>query len=73
MLIPLDELTQEQTEIVETAAEMLYGLIHARYIITSRGLAQMVSNYSTNMGIIGILYYCRNGIAFLVCQLNRSN
>jgi len=41
-----DELTEEQTEIVESAAEMLYGLIHARFIITSRGLAQMVEKYN---------------------------
>lgn len=43
--IPLDSLSEEQHEIVETAAEVLYGLIHARYILTTAGMNKMYEKY----------------------------
>ncbi|MBW0472074.1 hypothetical protein O181_011789 [Austropuccinia psidii MF-1] len=40
-----DELEEVSRSSVESAARHLYGLIHARYIITSRGLAKMLDKY----------------------------
>lgn len=38
-----DEMDDEMRDNVEAQARLLYGLVHARYIITTRGLAKMVS------------------------------
>ncbi|KAK1372460.1 Casein kinase II subunit beta [Heracleum sosnowskyi] len=40
-----DVFTEEQHDLVETAAEMLYGLIHVRYVLTTKGLAAMLEKY----------------------------
>jgi casein kinase II subunit beta len=40
-----DMLTEEQHEMIDSAAELLYGLIHARFIITNRGLHAMYDKY----------------------------
>ncbi|KAJ3436125.1 casein kinase ii subunit beta [Anaeramoeba flamelloides] len=47
----LESLTEEQEETIESSAEILYGLIHARYILTDEGMRKMAKKYQK--GIFG--------------------
>ncbi|KAF4732933.1 casein kinase 2 regulatory subunit, partial [Perkinsus olseni] len=40
------QLDTSKEDAIESAAQMLYGLIHARFLLTSRGMQAMLDKYS---------------------------
>lgn len=42
---PQDRLSDEQQELVENDAENLFGLIHARYVLTNQGMHAILEKY----------------------------
>ena len=42
-----DEYNDSQLEFIEQSAEILYGLIHARFILTNTGIQKMISKWKS--------------------------
>lgn len=59
LILDVESSLEEQNELVESAAEMLYGLIHVRYILTTKGLAAMLEKYkNAEFGRCPRVYCC---------------
>lgn len=57
-LEPETPVEQSDVALIEHAAELLYGLIHARYIITKQGMIAMAKKYENNCFGSCPRYYC---------------
>lgn len=45
IILDLESESPPETQALQEASESLYGLIHARYILTNRGIDQMIQKY----------------------------
>lgn len=59
LILDVESSHEEQNELIESAAEMLYGLIHVRYILTSKGMTAMLDKYKNyDFGRCPRVYCC---------------
>lgn len=58
-----EEFSEDHQELIENDADVLYGLIHARYIVTNRGLQAMFEKYKyREFGECPYVYCNRKGL-----------
>jgi len=55
-----EEYSEEHQELIENDADVLYGLIHARFIVTNRGLQAMFEKYKNREFGECPYVYCNN-------------